>query len=92
MENKEYKMINVEAMMSVLSMLWNKGVDYVDISGIRKDDQDEIHFSFCREYMDDEYKDTFETGFIQEEESELISKPKAQVKVKLTDNDIDELI
>jgi len=92
MEPRDYKMINIEAMMEVLNMLWNKGVDYVDISGKQGEDQDEICFSFCREYMDEEYKDTFEDGFIQEEENEIISKPTQQIKVKLTDKDIDELI
>ncbi len=93
MESRNYKMINIEAMMEVLNMLWHKGVDYVDISGKSGDKQDEICFSFCKEYMDEEYKDTFEEGFIEEEESNIISKPTQQVKVeKLTDKDIDDLI
>ncbi len=92
MEPKGYRMINVESMMEVLNMLWHKGVDYVDISGKQGEEQDEICFSFCKEYMDEEYKDTFEEGFIQEEEDEFISKPTDQVKIKLTDKDIDELI
>jgi len=84
-------MINVEAMMEVLAMLWDKGVDYVDISGKTGVDQDEICFSFCKEYMDEDYKDTFEDGFVMEEEQEIISKPAPQITIKLTDEDIDKI-
>jgi hypothetical protein len=94
-ERHEYRMINVMSMIETLHMLYDKGVDYVDISGEQGNENDEITFSFCKSYMDEEYKHTFETGFIQEENEEVISKPKPNEEFKtfkLTDSDIDDLI
>jgi hypothetical protein len=91
-QKHEFRMINVMSMIETLTMLYDKGVDYVDISGKQGDEQDEICFSFCKSYMDEEYKETFETGFVQEEEEEIISKPAPRVTFKLTDKDINDLI
>lgn len=90
MEDKQHqlRMINIEAMIDVLTMLWNKGVDYVDISGKQGEDQDKICFSFCKEYMDKEHAEGFAEEFPDDEEE--MSKP--QVKAKLTDKDIEDLI
>lgn len=90
-DKHEFRMINVMSIIETLNMLYHKGVDYVDISGKQADDQDEICFSFCKSYMDDEYKDTFESGFVVEEEEEIMSKPTPRIKVKLTDEDIEDL-
>lgn len=91
MEEKQHqlRMINIEAMIDVLTMLWNKGVDYVDISGKQGEDQDEICFSFCKEYMDKDHSEGFDDEFGPEDEKE---SNDSQVKVKLTDKDIDDLI
>ena len=90
MEEKQHqlRMINIEAMIDVLTMLWNKGVDYVDISGKQGEDQDEICFSFCKEYMDKEHSEDFEVEFTPEDEEVTTD----QVKAKLTDKDIEDLI
>ncbi len=94
------KMVNIEDMMNHLTDLWNKGVEYVDISGQEGEDNDVICFTFCEEYMHEDYTQDFKElydeirGMEEEEEEEDIETPKAtkEITVKLTDNDINDLI
>ncbi len=84
--------INIEKLISLLDHLWNSGVDYVDIS--KKPDTEEedvLGISFCREYMDEDYKHLFEE-FDESELSDDSSETEEKIEVKLSDDDLNQLI
>jgi len=91
MENNELsiKQVNVFALIQILTELYDKGVDFVNIHGTNDENQDSIEFSFSKEYMDEEYKATFDE-FDVEFNKEL--GEDNNIKVKLSDKDLDELI
>jgi hypothetical protein len=89
MENKALsaRRLKVEKMMDVLMDMYHMGVDYVDLYGILKEDEpDEVIFSFCKEYMDEEYQDNYDEIFksASDEEEGVVTR-------KLTDEDINNL-
>jgi hypothetical protein len=63
--------------------LYNKGIDYVDISGMPGIDQDRMAIVFTKDYMTEEGKKNFGEG----DELDLEIGPS-----KLTDDDINQLI
>jgi hypothetical protein len=78
------KAVNVEAIIDQLILLWNMGVDYVDVHGIpseKKDESDTIVFSFSKDYMDPELMDKFDE-FTKED-----SEEEQTIKIKPTDLD-----
>jgi len=85
MENKlRIRKVHLASLMYILSDIYNKGVDFVDIYGIIENGQDTIGVSFSKDYMDKDLTDNFD-NFNGEQ---LPSK----VNVKLSDEDLNELI
>lgn len=85
MENREVKIqkIPLDRLIETLVDLYNKGIDYIDISGMPGDDQDRMAIVFSKEYMTEEGK----KNFGEEDELDVEIGPK-----KLTDDDINQLI
>jgi len=79
--------LRIEHVVDSLMEIYNMGVDYIDLYGILKEnDGDEVVLSFCKEYMNNEYKNDFEKIFQEAVEED------GQVTRKLTDDDINNLI
>jgi hypothetical protein len=85
MENREVKIqkIPLDRLIETLVDLYNKGIDYVDISGVPGIDQDRMAIVFTRDYMTEEGKKNF--GEVDELDLEIGPS-------KLTDDDINQLI
>lgn len=73
--------MHLQTFLDVLSDLFDKGVDFVDIIGTLHDDQDSLGISFSKEYMADEYMGNFDN----------IDVPN-QLKTNLSDDDLNQLI
>jgi len=87
--------IHIESLMQILSNLYNRGADFVDIEGITNEGQDIIRLYFQDSYIDPEYISEFEQ-FMDEVGGEPIEpdkqdSPTIEMK-KLTDKDLNELI
>lgn len=73
--------MHLQTLLDILSDLFDKGVDYVDIIGTLQDDQDSLGISFSKEYMAEEYIENFDN----------IDIPN-QLKTNLSDDDLNQLI
>jgi hypothetical protein len=60
MENMKIRKIDLETLIDILTDIYNKGVDYVDIIGIPGDEQDSLAVSFSKEYMSEEHANNFD--------------------------------
>jgi hypothetical protein len=87
MENNEQvsiKKIPLDNFIDILMDLYNKGVDYIDITGVTDDESDKMAISFTSEYMmegaEEEFKD-----MPQLDMKDLLNK-------KLSQEDLDQLI
>jgi hypothetical protein len=87
MENNEQvniKKIPLDTFIDVLMDLYNKGVDYIDITGVTNDHSDKMAISFTSEYM------------MKGAEEEFKDIPSLDVKdllnQKLSQEDLDQLI
>lgn len=76
--------VNVEVLISLLSDMFDKGIDFVDIYGQEnsEENQDMIGFSFCKEYMNEEFAHNFDDFNEQGEHTPVI----------FPDEDLNELI
>jgi len=79
--------ISVEKLLDILAELYDRGVDFVDLSGTTEDKENAIHVSFTREYMDNDYAEDFE-----ELMDEDFSEEDIKVNEELTDDDITKLM
>lgn len=86
MENREVKIqkIPLDRLIETLVDLYNKGIDYIDISGVAGDDQDRMAIVFTKDYMTEQGKKNFGED---DDEIDLDIGPS-----KLTDDDINQLI
>jgi len=86
--NVRIRKVHVESFIAILSDLFEKGVDYVDVYGVAGDPADSIGLSFSKEYMSKDLEENFEnmtfTDGKQESEDE---KPQADFKIDLSNND-----
>lgn len=87
--------IHIESLMQILSNLYNRGANFVDIEGVSSEDQDIIRLFFQDSYIDPEYMNEFEE-FMEEIGGEPVDKdnedsPTIEIK-KLTDKDLTDLI
>lgn len=73
--------MHLQTLLDILSDLFDKGVDYVDIIGTLDDEQDSLGISFSKEYMAEEYMENFDN----------IDIPN-QMKTNLSDDDLNQLI
>lgn len=62
------KKIPLEDFISILVELYDKGVNYIDISGTSKDNQDMIKINVLEEYMEEQSS----TPFSEEDFNNLI--------------------
>lgn len=91
MENKlRIRMVHIESLIETLEDLYHRGVDFVDILGTIEDGEDTIGLSFCKSYMDEKFADNFE-NIMEDDFSEEEQSP-ANIKVKLSDEDLNQLI
>jgi hypothetical protein len=74
------KKVPLEELLDVLSELYEKGVDYVDL--ITKEDENRISLIFTEEYMSEEAREEFQEGT----SDEII------IDTKLSDEDLNELL
>lgn len=78
--------VHLNNFIEILVELYNRGVDYIDITGLQDGDQDKMAISFTAEYMmegaDANFKDIPEKGM---DINELLNK-------KLSDEDLNELL
>ena len=74
-----FRKISLRLLLDTLTHIWNSGADYVDIIGIRGDEQDVINIVVQEDYMTDEELEEYDED---EEENET----------PLSDEDINNLI
>lgn len=82
MENNgelRFRKISLRLLLDTLTHIWNSGADYVDIIGIRGDEQDVINIVVQEDYMTDEELEEYDED---DEENEA----------PLSDEDINNLI
>jgi hypothetical protein len=62
MNENEFKIrkIYLSTFIDVLVDLYDRGVDYIDLLASLQDDQDVVGISFCKEYMNKEFKEDFD--------------------------------
>lgn len=72
-----FRKISLRLLLDTLTHIWNSGADYVDIIGIRGDEQDVINIVVQEDYMTDEELEEYD-----EEDDEA----------PLSDEDINNLI
>ena len=88
MENKDdvliIKKIPLDGFIDVLMDLYNKGVDYIDITGVTNEHMDHMAVSFTAEYM------------MEGSEENFNDNPSLDIKdllnEKLSEEDLDQLI
>ena len=73
--------MHLQTLLDILSDLFDKGVDFVDIIGTLDDEQDSLGISFSKDYMAEEYMNNFDN----------IDIPN-QMKTNLSDDDLNQLI
>jgi hypothetical protein len=79
--------VHLSSFIEILTALYNKGVDYIDIMSVESEDekQDGLGVSFKREYMNVEMAEGFD------DMPTVINAPTGDDN-KLTDNDLNQLI
>jgi hypothetical protein len=96
-EIRLYK-IPIAVLLETLKDIYEMGVDYIDIVGIPDEQQDTIGIMFSEEYMSEEAREKhnkFKEEIIKEmEEEELNEEPKEEKKIdiKLSDDDLNQLL
>lgn len=51
--------IPVDKLIDLLVTMYNRGVDYIDISGVQEEEQDKMAISFTEDYLTEEAKKDF---------------------------------
>jgi hypothetical protein len=77
-----FRKISLRLLLDTLTHIWNSGADYVDIIGIRGDEQDVINIVVQEDYMTDEELEEYDE---EENDEEDEDDP-------LSDEDINNLI
>lgn len=78
------KKIPLDRLINVLVELYNKGVDYIDITGVPDEEQDRVAISFSKDYMTEEGRKNFEDA--------PIDLTDEFFDTSLTDDDLNDLI
>jgi len=86
MEKREIRiqMIPLNKLIDTLVDLYNKGLDYIDISGVPGEEYDKMSIGFTQDHMTEQGRKNFEQEDF-EEELEIKS-------TDLTDDDLNQLI
>jgi len=88
MKNPVLKKVDINELMDIMSELWERGVDYVDI--IIKPEDNTISLMFTEDYLSDEAKEGLDD--VEEIEDDEIEDMCIEVKSKLTDDDLNQLM
>lgn len=86
-KNPVLKKVDINELMDTMMELWTRGVDFVDI--VIKPDENSISLMFTEEYLSDEAKEKLLE--MEEEEDDFLDEC-IEVKSKLTDDDLNQLI
>jgi hypothetical protein len=86
-KNPVLKKVDINELMDTMMELWTRGVDYVDI--VIKPDENSISLMFTEEYLSDEAKEELDNA---EEDEDDFHEECIEVKSKLTDEDLNQLI
>jgi hypothetical protein len=88
MKNPVLRKVDINELMDTMMELWTRGVDYVDI--MIKPEDNTISLLFTEDYLSDEAKE--ELNNIEEREDEDIIDECVEVRSKLTDDDLNQLM
>ena len=78
--------IYLNGFIEILVELYNRGVDYIDLTGVQDGDQDKMAISFTEDYMMEGAKENFKDVPTKGMDiNELLNK-------KLSDEDLNELL
>jgi hypothetical protein len=88
MKHPVLKKVDINELMDTMMELWTRGVDYVDI--MIKPDENSISLLFTEDYLSDEAKEKLSE--IDDEEDEGFPDECVEVKSKLTDDDLNQLM
>jgi hypothetical protein len=86
-KNPVLKKVDINELMDTMMELWTRGVDFVDI--VIKPDENSISLMFTEEYLSDEAKEELDNA--EGDEDDFLDE-YIEVKSKLTDNDLNQLI
>jgi len=86
-KNPVLKKVDINELMDTMMELWTRGVDFVDI--VIKPDENSISLMFTEEYLSDEAKEELDNA---EEDEDDFHEECIEVKSKLTDEDLNQLI
>lgn len=79
------KRIHIESLMEALHQLYHSGVEMVDIYGEKSERQDSLFLVYSREYMDEEYRDSFD------DLEDMADSESPNIKIELSDEDINQI-
>jgi hypothetical protein len=86
-KNPVLKKVDINELMDTMMELWTRGVDYVDI--VIKPDENSIALMFTEEYLSEEAKEKL---LEMEDDEDDFHDEYVEVKSKLTDDDLNQLI
>ena len=66
-----FRKISLRLLLDTLTHIWNSGADYVDIIGIRGDEQDVINIVVQEDYMTDEELEEYDEDDDEDEDDPL---------------------
>jgi hypothetical protein len=84
--------IPLKVLLDALEELYEMGADYIDIIGINNIEQDTIAIAVKQEYMCPEYEEWEEDGDEYEEYEEEEKPPIKKINIKLSDEDLNQLL
>jgi hypothetical protein len=87
-KNPVLKKVDINELMDTMMELWTRGVDFVDI--VIKPDENSIALMFTEEYLSEEAKETLLE--MEDDEEDDFHDECIEVKSKLTDEDLNQLI
>jgi hypothetical protein len=85
MKQPVLKKVDINELMDTMMELWTRGVDYVDIMINPKENT--ISLTFAEDYLSDEARES-----LPEMEEDDIPEEYVEVKSKLTDDDLNQLL
>ena len=82
------KKVDINELMDTMMELWTRGVDFIDI--MIKPEENSIALTFTEEYLSDEAKEKLLE--MEEEDDDDMPDEYVEVKSKLTDDDLNQLM
>lgn len=83
------KKVDINELMDTMMELWTRGVDYVDI--VIKPEENSIALMFTEDYLSEEAKEKL-LEMENDDEDSLSPDEYIEVKSKLTDDDLNQLM